>query len=65
MQLHQLGYRYTGDASLYDLTWIEIMRLVDASQLIEDMASGVRDGDLNKLNKYHNRVKQKSRKKSR
>lgn len=61
MELHKLGYKYTGKGNLYTLTWIEIMRLVDASQLFEDMTSGVRGGDLDKLGRYHSKVKSKMR----
>lgn len=59
-QLHQLGYKYTGDGNLYDLTWIEIMRMVDASLLLEDMESGIRGGDLSKLDRFHDRMKSKA-----
>lgn len=61
MELHKLGYKYTGKDSLYNLTWIELMRLVDASRLLEDMSKGVRGGDLDKLDKYHGKVKSKMR----
>jgi hypothetical protein len=60
-QLHTLGYAYTGGTSLYSLTWIEIMRLIDASHLLEDMNSNIRGGDIDKLDRYHSRVKSKMR----
>ena len=59
--LHDLGYQYVGQASLYNLTWIEIMRLVDASRILDDMRNGVRKGDLDKLDKYHSKMKAKAR----
>lgn len=37
------------------------MRLVDASQIMEDMSSGVRPGDVSKLNKLHQKIKSKMR----
>ena len=46
---------------MYNLTWIEIMRLVDASRILDDMRNGVRKGDLDKLDKYHSKMKAKAR----
>jgi len=59
--LHELGYKYTGEGNLYDLTWIELVRLVDASRILDDMREGVRDGDLTKLDRFHSRMKSKHR----
>lgn len=35
------------------------MRLVDAAEIIDDMRSNVRQGDLEKLDRLHNRLKAK------
>jgi hypothetical protein len=37
------------------------MRLIDASHLLEDMNSNIRGGDIDKLDRYHSRVKSKMR----
>ena len=58
--LHELGYAYTGPTNIYSLTWIELMRLVDAADIIEDMKSGIRTGDLEKLDKFEEKLKAKA-----
>lgn len=58
--LHELGYTYTGPASIYSLTWIELMRLVDAADIIEDMKSNVRTGDLEKLDRFDAKLREKA-----
>lgn len=45
-----------GKNSIYDLTWIEIYRLVDASQFKVDDQIGVRKGDLDKFKQYNEKV---------
>jgi hypothetical protein len=56
-RLHEFGYSYVGSNSLYNLTWIEIFRLVDASLLKEDDQIGVRQGDLDKFERYNEKLK--------
>ena len=58
--LHELGYTYTGPASIYSLTWIELMRLVDAAYIIEDVKSNIRTGDLNKFDRFEAKLKAKA-----
>jgi len=59
--LHELGYTYLGPSSLYGLSWYEMFHLVDASQIKMDERSGVRPGDLDKLDRMHQKLKQKAR----
>jgi hypothetical protein len=56
--LHTRGYTYVGQNSLYDLTWIEIYRLIDAANVEADEQDGVRRGDLDKFERYNERLKE-------
>jgi len=58
--LHEIGYTYTGPTSIYSLTWIELMRLVDAADIIADIKSNIRTGDLEKLDKFEEKLKAKA-----
>lgn len=55
--LHDLGYRYTGQGSLYALTWHEIFNLSDASELIADQAEGVSDHALSKFEEFDRKAR--------
>lgn len=55
--LHQSGYSYVGDNSLYKLTWIEIFRLVDAARRIRDDMQGVRESSLDKLQEHDRKLR--------
>ena len=56
-RLHTLGYTYVGANSLYNLTWIEIFRLVDASLIKGDEQMGLRQGDIDKFKRYNEKMK--------
>lgn len=55
-----MGYTYIGGSSLYNLTWIEIFRLVDASLFKADDQLNVRPGDLDKFEQYNEKLKAKN-----
>ena len=59
-RLHEFGYAYVGSNSLYNLTWIEIFRLIDASLQKADDQQGLRQGDLDKFERYNERLKAKN-----
>ena len=40
VNLHRLGYRYTGPGNLYDLTLLEVRHLMRGQQLAQVRASG-------------------------
>jgi hypothetical protein len=50
--LHSLGYAYVGPTSLYQLTLIEIDRLLQGAYDEHLASSGVRSGDMRKLEAY-------------
>lgn len=54
--LHGRGYTYVGQNSLYHLTWIEIYRLIDSAGMETDEMAGVRPGDLDKFERYKERL---------
>lgn len=49
-----------GSNSLYLLTWIEIFRLLDASLQKADNQQGIRQGDLDKFERYNEGLKVKN-----
>lgn len=53
-----MGYSYLGDNSLYNITWYEIFQLIDAGELVADMADGVRESDVEKLEEFSKELEQ-------
>lgn len=55
-----MGYNYLGPDSLYQLTWFEIMDLVDAMYIQMDMQDmqNIRQGDLDRLQQFDQQLQQ-------
>lgn len=43
LTLHEHGYSYVGDNNLYQLTWIEVFRIIEANNIRQSIQSKIAD----------------------
>jgi len=57
--LHENGYAYVGPCSIYELTWIEIFRIVDANEIRNRSSKGIRKSDLDKFKRFEDKTRKR------